>query len=146
MTESRAGDDDVPAQPDLALEQGVDELDLDDLVTVRPERVLAVSFAARRSSRRAFVALATSKRRALAIGRRTVAAGLSPDGKAGSDWAEHYFCAGHATLDGEGRIDVQLTTTEPRSITERDDETYDPSAELAAFRAAAQRRIATSSG
>lgn len=66
--------------------------------------------------------------------------------QSGSDWAEHYFCAGHATIDGEGRIDVQLTTTGPRSITERDDETYDPSAELAAFRAAAQRRIATSSG
>jgi len=56
--------------------------------------------------------------------------------QSGSDWAEHYLCAGHATFEAEWRVEVDVASTERRRITEHEDETYDPSAELAAFRAA----------
>lgn len=59
--------------------------------------------------------------------------------QSGSDWAEHYLCAGHATFDGEQCIEAVVASTEPRRLTERDDESYDSAASLAAFRAATAR-------
>lgn len=67
--------------------------------------------------------------------------------QSGSDWAEHLLCAGHATFEGERRVEVQVTSTERRRLTEREDETYDARSALAEFRAAAARsRITTKSG
>jgi hypothetical protein len=64
--------------------------------------------------------------------------------QSGSDWAEHYLCAGHATFAGDRRVEVQVASTERRRITEREDETYDSSAELAALRAATSRARSSS--
>jgi hypothetical protein len=57
--------------------------------------------------------------------------------QSGSDWAEHLLCAGHATFEGERRVDVQVTSIDRRRLTESQDETYDARTALAAFRDAA---------
>jgi hypothetical protein len=54
--------------------------------------------------------------------------------QSGSDWAEHTLCTGHATFKGDRRIEAQVASTDRRRITERADESYDPSAELARVR------------
>ena len=64
--------------------------------------------------------------------------------QSGSDWAEHVLCAGHATFDRERCMEIVIATTDRRRITERHDETYDSTAALAAFRAAAARERASS--
>jgi hypothetical protein len=59
--------------------------------------------------------------------------------QSGSDWSEHYLCSGHATFEGDRRIEVQVASPERRRLTESRDEDYDAAAELAARRAAAAR-------
>lgn len=64
--------------------------------------------------------------------------------QSGSDWAEHDLCAGHATFEGERRVEVRVASTERRRLTEREDESYDPSATLAVFRASTARERSSS--
>jgi hypothetical protein len=64
--------------------------------------------------------------------------------QSGSDWAEHDFCAGHATFEGERLVEAQVASTERRRLTERETDDYDSSAALAAFRAEIARSRSSS--
>ena len=64
--------------------------------------------------------------------------------QSGSDWAEHYLCSGHATFEGERRVEAQVASTKRIRITEREAESYDSAAALAEFRAAAARERSSS--
>ena len=59
--------------------------------------------------------------------------------QSGSDWAEHTLCTGHATFEGDRRVEMEIASTDQSRITEQSAETYDPTAELAALRAATAR-------
>ena len=59
--------------------------------------------------------------------------------QSGSDWVEHTLCTGHATFEGDRRVEAEVASTDRRRITEQSAETYDPSAELAALRAETAR-------
>jgi len=64
--------------------------------------------------------------------------------QSGSDWAEHYLCSGHATFEGERRVEARVASTRGKRITEREAEGYDTSAALAEFRAATARERSSS--
>jgi hypothetical protein len=64
--------------------------------------------------------------------------------QSGSDWAEHYLCSGHATFEGDRRIEVQVASPVQRRLTESEDEAYNATAELAEHRAAAARERSSS--
>ena len=59
--------------------------------------------------------------------------------QSGSDWAEHTLCTGHATFEGDRCLEAEVASTNRSRITEQSAETYDPSAVLAALRAATAR-------
>jgi len=56
--------------------------------------------------------------------------------QSGSDWAEHFLFAGHATFNGTTLVDAQLASANKVRLTERQAEDYDHAAEFAAWRAA----------
>lgn len=68
----------------------------------------------------------------------------SHQAQSGSDWAEHYLCSGHATFEGDRRIEVQIASADQTRLTERQDESYDAAAELAARRVIAARTRSSS--
>lgn len=64
--------------------------------------------------------------------------------QSGSDWAEHYLCSGHATFEGDRCLEVLIAWADQTRLTEKQDESYDAAAELAARRVIAARTRSSS--